>query len=174
LSFWKELPVKLVYFAPLFLVAGMTLVGGCPPAPPAPAPAPAEPTPPAPKSLYDRLGGQPAIDKVVGEFVGKAAGDKKVNFTRDGHPNHWDATPENIEKLKKHLAQFVAGATGGPNEYKGKDQATVHKGMEITDAEFDAIAADLQSVLDELKVPAKEAGELMTIVGSTRKDIVGK
>ena len=47
------------------------------------------------KSLYDRLGGEPAIKAVVDEFVARGASDPKVNFTREGHPNHWNATPEN-------------------------------------------------------------------------------
>ena len=59
------------------------------------------------KSLYDRLGGDKAITAVVSDFVDRAAGDPAVNFTRKGHPNQWDATPENVAKLKKHLTQFV-------------------------------------------------------------------
>src|SRR5580692_6651145 len=110
---WKELLMKLLRFAPLFVVA-LLLVGGCPPKP--------EET----KSLYDRLGGHDAVVAVVDDFVGRAAGDPKVNFTRVGHPNHWDATPENVDKLKKHLVQFVSGATGGPKDYAGKDMAGVH------------------------------------------------
>jgi truncated hemoglobin YjbI len=46
--------------------------------------------------------------------------------------------------------------------------------MQITDAEFSAIAADLKASLDKLNVPAKEQGELMAIVGGTKKDIVTK
>lgn len=126
------------------------------------------------KSLYDRLGGGPAVKAVVSDFVDRAAGDPKVNFTRQGHPNHWDATPENVAKLKEHLTQFVAQATGGPKEYMGKDMPTVHKDMQITNEEFDAIAADLKATLDKFNVPAKEQGELMAIVGSTHDQIVGK
>src|SRR6187200_384729 len=38
------------------------------------------------KSLYDRLGGEPAIRAVVDDFVPRAANDAKVNFTRKGVP----------------------------------------------------------------------------------------
>lgn len=125
------------------------------------------------KSLYERLGGKPAITAVVDEFVARAASNPKVNFTRKGHANEWDPTPRNIEKLKGHLVAFVASATGGSEKYMGRDMAAAHQGMGITDAEFDALAADLQASLQKFNVPMKEQNELMAIVGTTRKSIVG-
>ena len=127
------------------------------------------------KSLYERLGGKPAITAVVDDFVGRAAGDPKVNFTRKGVPGaEWQATPDNVAHLKMQLVDFISMATGGPNNYKGKSMKESHKNMQITDAEFGAIAADLKASLDKLNVPAKEQAELMAIVGSTKKDIVTK
>lgn len=125
-------------------------------------------------TLYKRLGGEPAIRAVVHDFVGRGAANPKVNFTRKGHPNEWDATPANVAKLEQRLVEFIGMATGGPQKYKGKDMVPAHKGMEITNAEFDALAADLSASLDKFKVPAKEKGELMTVVGGTRGEIVGK
>src|SRR5262245_59242151 len=66
------------------------------------------------KSLYDRLGSEPAITKVVDDFVGRAASDPKVNFTRKGAPQEWRATDENLAHLKTKLVQFLASAAGGP------------------------------------------------------------
>jgi hemoglobin len=126
------------------------------------------------KSLYDRLGGEKAISKVVDDFVALGAPDPKVNFTRKGHPNHWEATPENVAKLKKRLVEFIAMAAGGPNNYKGRDMVTAHRGMEITEAEFNALAADLSAALDKNKVPAREKAELMAAVAGTKGQIVGK
>lgn len=126
------------------------------------------------KTLYERLGGEPAISAVVNDFVNRAANDPRVNFTREGQPNHWNATPENVAKVKEHLTQFIVEATGGPKEYHGADMATVHKGMNITDNEFNAAAEDLKASLDKFHVPDKEQTELMNIVGSTRDQIVGK
>ena len=49
-----------------------------------------------------------------------------------------------------------------------------HKGMMITDAEFNALAADLKASLDKFKVPSPDQEELIKIVASTRGDIVEK
>jgi hemoglobin len=127
---------------------------------------------PAKKSLYDRLGGEAAIKAVVDEFVKVAAADPKVNFTRKGTKAEWKATPDNVDALKKGLVDLIGMVTGGPQKYTGKSMKEVHKGMEITDEEFNALADDLKDVLDKFKVPDKEQKELLDIVGSTKKDIV--
>jgi hemoglobin len=49
-----------------------------------------------------------------------------------------------------------------------------HKGMAITQAEFDALAADLKAVLEANKVPGAEVNEIMKIAASTAPDIVEK
>lgn len=131
-------------------------------------------TPPPQASLYDRLGGDTAISAVVDDFVNRAAADPAVNFTRQGVAGapQWDPTPENVAILKKHLTQFIEVACGGPQTYEGRPNKEVHKDMKITDAEFNAIAADLTASLNKFNVPAKEQSELMAIVASTHDDIV--
>jgi hemoglobin len=126
------------------------------------------------RSLYERLGGEAAIKAVVDDFVGRAAANPKVNFTRKGTPSEWKVTDESLARLKKHLVQFISMATGGPNKYEGRAMKPVHAGMAITEAEFGALAADLIASLDKFRVPQKEKDELITIVASTKKDIVEK
>ena len=46
------------------------------------------------------------IQVIVEDFVGKAAGDPRVNFTRKGTGQEWDPTPANVGKLKEHLVEF--------------------------------------------------------------------
>jgi truncated hemoglobin YjbI len=132
------------------------------------------PAPVVEKSLFERLGGAKAVEAVVDDFVARTAGNPKVNFARQGTPLEWKPTPENVARLKKHLVQLVTMVTGGPTKYEGRSMKAAHTGMGITDAEFDALAADLKATLDKFKVAAKEQAELLKIVGSTRGDIVEK
>ncbi len=106
------------------------------------------------------------------DFVARAASDPNVNFTRAGTPMAWNATEANVAHLKMGLVNLIGQLTGGPQKYTGRDMKSVHRGMMITDAQFDALAADLAASLDKFNVPAKEKGELLTIVASTRGDIV--
>ena len=50
---------------------------------------------------------------------------------------------------------------------------TTHAGMKVSNADFDALVEDLVKALDTFKVPAAEKGELLGLLGSMRKDIVG-
>jgi len=124
------------------------------------------------KTLYERLGGEPAIMAVVDELVKKTAGNPKINFTRKGTLAEVMLDEAGVAKLKKHLVDMIGEATGGPQKYTGKDMKKAHVGMGITNEEFDALAGELKAVLDQFKVPLPEQAELLTIVNSTRAAIV--
>lgn len=127
-----------------------------------------------PNSLWNRLGGEDSVRKVVHSFVMKGAANKNVNFTRDGHPNEWQPTEKNIKQLKQRLVEFISENTGGPLRYKGRSMEVAHKDMRIRGPEFDALAQDLARTLDEFGVPEKEKNELLQIVGSTKPAIIDK
>lgn len=65
-------------------------------------------------------------------------------------------------------------ATGGPQKYRGKDMASSHTGMEITDAESDALAGHLEASPDKFNVPAREKQELIEIIATTPGQVVGQ
>jgi len=117
----------------------------------------------ADKSLYERLGGQGAIQAVVTKFISNVGGDKRING--------YFATAD-LKKLNKLLVEQVCMATGGPCSYSGRDMKTTHKGMKVTDAAFGALVEDLVAALDTFNVPAKEKGELLAILGPMKGDIV--
>ena len=140
-------------------------------------------TPDANASLYTRLGGDDGISKVVDDFLPRVMADPRVNFERKGvsqggfsfhrwHSEEWDPSSENVANLKKHFIQFVALATGGPSIYDGKDIKGDHGDMHISNPEFDAALGDLKASLDKLGIPVKEQKELLSIIESTRPEIV--
>ncbi len=125
-------------------------------------------------SLYERLGGEKAIVAVVDDFVARTAANPAVNFTRKGTTHEFNPTPENMKRLKMYLVQYVSMVTGGPRNYQGRDMKTVHAGMKISEAEFNAMAADLVASLDKFNVPGAEKDEFMALAASTRSEIVGQ
>lgn len=120
------------------------------------------------KSLYERLGGQPAIQAVANGLVDKILADNRVNnwFA------HTAASPENTNAYKAKLTEFICANVGSACKYTGLDMIAAHKGRGVTSEAFNAVAEDLVTVLDQLKVPAKEKGELMNVIGSMKPAIV--
>jgi len=115
------------------------------------------------KSLYDRLGGKPAIQAVVDDFVGNVAGDARINgyFAK-----------ANVPRLKAQLVDQICEASGGPCKYTGQNMKDAHRGMGVNGPAFDALVEDLVKTLDKFKVPEKEKGELLSVLGPMKKDIV--
>ena len=114
-------------------------------------------------SLYDRLGGHDAITAVVDDFVGRCAGDSRINgkFART-----------DIPRLKSMLSDQICNASGGPCTYAGRSMADTHEGMGVTAGEFDALVEDLVATLDRFNVAKAEQDELIGILGPLRPDIV--
>src|ERR1044071_3696051 len=93
----------------------------------------AAPVAAAPKPLFDRLGGLPAIKAVVEEFVARTTSDARIKerfFNTDA------------ENLKRLLTEFVCQATGGPCKYTGRDMPNSHAGMDLVDDEFNEIGRE--------------------------------
>jgi hemoglobin len=96
-----------------------------------------------------------------------------VNATLNGNPVIKEARTR-VPKagLKFHVTTLVCEASGGPCKYTGRTMKESHERLNITQAEWDAMAADFKATLNTFKVPQREQQELITIVGSTRNDIV--
>jgi hemoglobin len=114
-------------------------------------------------SLYTRLGAHEAIKAVVEDFVGRCAGDSRIN-TKFGRTD--------VPRLKAMLADQICQASGGPSTYAGRDMAETHAGMGVTAGEIDALVEDLVATLDQFNVPKAEQGELIGLLGPMRPDIV--
>jgi hemoglobin len=137
---------------------------------------------PGKKPLYDRLGGEKGIAAIVDDFVTRVLADPRVNWERKGVTRGglslrrnesvaWDPNAQNVERLKKHMGQFLSLATGGPTVYEGRDIKEVHGGMHVSNPEFDATIGDMKATLDKLQVPNDEQKELLAILESTRPQI---
>ena len=119
-------------------------------------------------TLYQRLGGKPAEQAVVDDFVARILADNRVNkwFA------HASADPARAAAYKGMLADFVCQATGGPCKYTGMDMMAAHKGRGVTEAAFNAVVEDLVATLDKFNVPAKEKADLLALLGPLKAAVV--
>jgi len=122
----------------------------------------------APKSLYQRLGGYDALAAVTDDFLGRLATDKSLGRFFPGH------SEDSLKKIRQHIVEQLCMATGGPCTYMGRDMKTAHKGLGVTEADWNQAVVLLTQTLDKFKVPAQEKGEVLAAVSSMKNDIVEK
>ncbi len=123
-----------------------------------------------PKTLYVRLGGNAAISAVIDDFLTKVVADNRINSFFAATV----ASSARVTKLRNNLINQVGEASGGPEKYTGLSMKESHKGMKITDAQFNALVEDLQASLVKFKVESRTKIQLLGALGGMRADIVGQ
>lgn len=114
-------------------------------------------------TLYERLGGEDAIAAVVDEFYDRVVADEQVaHYFED----------VDMQAQRAHQAQFISSVTGGPVEYSGAEMAAAHAHLDITPADFRAIAAHLEAALVEFDVDEEDREAVLEEIASYRDDIV--
>lgn len=116
-----------------------------------------------PDVLYQDLGGQPGIEKLVtGMLVNIANDDRIVGHFRGA----------NIERLRGKLVEQFCALSGGPCEYTGDDMLQSHAGKNITDADFNALVEDLIAAMEQQRIPVAAQNRLLALLAPMHGDIV--
>jgi hemoglobin len=117
-------------------------------------------------SLFERAGGEGAVEAAVDLFYRKVLTDPKIN-------GFFDGVDMNEQRAKQK--SFLTFVFGGPNTYTGKDLRTAHAPLAkrgLNGSHFDAVAGHLQATLNELGVAADVIQEIMGIAAGTRSDVL--
>ncbi|ARU61877.1 group 1 truncated hemoglobin [Tumebacillus avium] len=117
------------------------------------------------QSLYEKLGGQEAISAVVDNFYDRMMKDDTVN--------HFFKTTD-MDKQRRHQAQFISFALGGPNQYSGKSMEKAHEGMNLQMAHFMAVAHHLSDALRDFNVSEADIDTVVNHLLTLKDDILGK
>ena len=114
-------------------------------------------------SIFEQIGGQDAVNAAVDIFYRKVLSDPLIS-------DFFDSVDMEGQIAKQKA--FLTVAFGGPSNYSGKDMREAHKGMDINESHFQAVAGHLQATLQELNVPENLIGEVMAIAASTHDDVL--
>ena len=120
-------------------------------------------------TLYERIGGEVAVDAAVKRFYDKVLADERLGYLFEG---------VDMSKQITHQKRFLTYAFGGSPNYSGKSMRVAHgrlvaeKGL--NDAHFDAVMENLGAALQELGVPNDLIGEAASIAESTRENVLGR
>lgn len=119
-------------------------------------------------TLYERIGGESAVNAAVELFYRKVLNDYRIN--------RFFGKTDMDKQIAKQKAFFTM-AFGGPNNYTGQDMRNAHAHlvkMGLDNSHFDAVMEHLGATLVELNVPADLIAEAAAIAESARKDVLGK
>lgn len=120
-------------------------------------------------TLYQKIGGEKAIDAAVDLFYRKVLADERIKHFFDG---------VDMEKQGKMQKNFFTFAFGGPHHYNGKNMKSTHARLiaekGLNDSHFDAVLENLASTLRELGVENKLIEQATAVAESVRDDVVGR
>jgi len=119
-------------------------------------------------TLYERLGGEPAIDAAVGIFYKKVLADPRINYFF----NDIDMTQQAAKQKG-----FLTMVFGGPAHYSGKDMRKGHVHLlkrGLNDSHVDAVIELLGATLKELGVGDEDIAEVARIANSVRDDVLNR
>ena len=123
----------------------------------------AAPDPLASPALYQRLGGDDVVKRVVAETIDRSASDPRTNRS---------FKDVKLARVKEKLVEQICALAGGGCKYTGDPMDKVHQGLKNTEAEMDLLVQFLRDALDHAGVGEAEKSELLRILAPMKRDIV--
>jgi hemoglobin len=114
-------------------------------------------------TLYDKIGGEAKLRATVREFVLIMESDDRINFT---------FANTDLKKFEQLLFEQICNLTDGGCKYTGRDMFTSHAKLNITNAQFNALAEDLYAAFDRVHVPYRLQNRVVALLAPMEKDIV--
>jgi hemoglobin len=98
-------------------------------------------------TLYEKLGGQNAVDIAVDRFYEKVLNDARIKHFFEN---------VDMKEQRKHQKAFLTYAFGGTSQYQGRAMQQAHKRlveeMGLSDEHFDAVVENLVETLKKLNI----------------------
>ncbi|MFN6566056.1 group 1 truncated hemoglobin [Dendronalium sp. ChiSLP03b] len=116
-------------------------------------------------TLYDKIGGQPTIEKVVDDL--------HKRILADGSVNQFFAKTD-MAKQRGHFIAFLSQLLEGPKQYAGRPMDKTHAGMSVQPQHFDAVAKHLSEAMATIGVAADDISAAIARVSNVKGAILNK
>lgn len=115
------------------------------------------------KSLYERLGGELGVRKIVNDVLDKNYSNPLIGY-------HFKII--DMVKLKQLVFEFFSMGTGGPHTYTGRDMRSSHAALKINEDEWASGTEDMEWALDKNGIGQEDKDVVIAILESFKGDIV--
>ena len=117
------------------------------------------------KPLFDRLGGEPIIGKIIEGFYDRALADDRIR-------SFFEKNKAKIMSIKKKMTSLLLKLCGGNSNYDLTELKPVHFGLNITDYHYDAaLELMLASMTTDLEIPYRTAMEVIKLLQPIRAHV---
>lgn len=115
-------------------------------------------------TLYQRLGEAAGIGRLVDDVMAAHLVNPLVK--------HRFQEIKDMAHAKQMAREFFCAGAGGPQPYTGKDMVSAHKGMNISDEEYQAVTDDILGAMDKHKYDEETKSDVAAILHSLKGTII--
>ena len=114
-------------------------------------------------SLYQQLGGQPALVTLMDDFMTRLLADKRMApYFKDVDHKH----------VKAQLVAQFCEVSGGPCKLKGPDMKKAHAGFDVSKGDFNALVEVLQQSMDAQGIAFGTQNRLLARLAPMHREII--
>lgn len=114
-------------------------------------------------NLYDELGGMAVIEKITGNFIVEVGYDQRISrFYADS----------DLNRFYEKMVEYLCAKVDGPCTYEGEAMDVVHAGMNINEAQFNAVVDLLVNAMNRSGVPHRLQNRVLARLAPTREQII--
>lgn len=113
--------------------------------------------------LFQALGAKAGLVKLMDDFMLRLLADPRteVHFKQANQP-----------RVKEQLVDQFCALSGGPCVYKGADMKLVHRALDITKADFNALVEVLQAAMDAQGITFRAQNQLLAKLAPMHRDVI--
>jgi hemoglobin len=116
-------------------------------------------------TLFADLGGQAGIDKIVDASVENYLADDRIKAVFD---------ESNMDRVRAQFKVQFCQIAGGPCQYTGHNMDEAHRGLKLTNADFNAVVEDLQDAMDKVGIPFATQNRFLARLAPMQRHVVTK
>ena len=116
-------------------------------------------------TLFADMGGKAGIDRLVDASVDNYLADDRIKAIFD---------ESNIDRIRMELKDQFCQLAGGPCVYKGHNMVATHKGLHLTNANFNALVEDLQAAMEKCGISFPTQNRFLARLAPYQREVVTK
>lgn len=114
-------------------------------------------------SLYQQIGGQQTVEQLSDAFIAEIQYDKQtLSFFLDS----------DIDRFRSKFIEHICATIDGPCEYTGDNMTQVHKGMNITEADFNRVVELLINAMTKVDIPHRLQNQILARLAPMRGEMI--